>query len=311
MEKIVKSGDNITYAVSDEITERQGDLPTIKTALGETACKSTGENNTSPVNYKERYLQLLNYHFELAAKYGSLENENQRLSKKLGEISAKLLALKEGNEELSVKFEEAEKAASHSKLTGLYNRYEWDRIIKRSDRLETIDQDSHAKAILFMDINNFKSVNDHSNDHHTEGDRILQATADCIRESIRTGKDMAARIGGDEMAILLDISRGDDDNRPMSEITDNTCQTVKDRINTYFKNNVLTTQTDTNGNVLNPEFDTKFYNQVGLGLAIGYASSSEQFESYGDMKKTADNRMYNDKQAQKQALLAQNKDISR
>lgn len=55
-------------------------------------------------------------------------------------------------------------------------------------------------SVAFLDIDNFKSMNDRFG--HTMGNQLLQVTADAIREILRK-TDMVARLGGDEFAILL------------------------------------------------------------------------------------------------------------
>jgi diguanylate cyclase (GGDEF)-like protein len=54
--------------------------------------------------------------------------------------------------------------------------------------------------LLFIDLDNFKEVND-AHGHET-GDRLLVEVARILRESVR-GDDMVARMGGDEFAVLL------------------------------------------------------------------------------------------------------------
>ena len=55
-------------------------------------------------------------------------------------------------------------------------------------------------ALLFLDLNEFKTVNDHWG--HDVGDRVLAALGLRIQECLRTG-DLAARLGGDEFAVVL------------------------------------------------------------------------------------------------------------
>jgi len=86
--------------------------------------------------------------------------------------------------------------ASHDGLTGLHNRRSL--LVEIDRRLSSEDAEL---ALLFMDLDRFKIMNDYMG-HHV-GDRILVASADRIRTSLRPG-DFAARLGGDEFVILLE-----------------------------------------------------------------------------------------------------------
>lgn len=90
--------------------------------------------------------------------------------------------------------------AKHDALTGLFNRDEFERQLKWA--LETLAADGSAPAdcLLFIDLDNFKVVNDSCG--HAAGDQLLKNMAELLRKSVRAN-DMVARLGGDEFAILL------------------------------------------------------------------------------------------------------------
>jgi len=94
--------------------------------------------------------------------------------------------------------------ATHDTLTGLPNRaLFYDRLglaIKRTIRKNTGGLNWKA-AIMIMDLNNFKQVND--NFGHESGDKVLRQLAPRLRTSLRQS-DTVARLGGDEFAFVLE-----------------------------------------------------------------------------------------------------------
>jgi diguanylate cyclase (GGDEF)-like protein/PAS domain S-box-containing protein len=90
--------------------------------------------------------------------------------------------------------------ALHDGLTGLPNRALFlDRLTQSLRRTER--EESHRCAVLFLDLDRFKVVNDGFN--HAVGDQLLVATARRLAATLRPG-DTVARIGGDEFTVLLD-----------------------------------------------------------------------------------------------------------
>lgn len=93
-------------------------------------------------------------------------------------------------------------ALFHDPLTQVFNRRQLHKIMGEGHDLSFL---SDAIAIVIMDVDYFKQVNDDYG--HDEGDRILQFVADCIRHSLR-GPDLVIRWGGEEfVAILFDCQR--------------------------------------------------------------------------------------------------------
>jgi diguanylate cyclase (GGDEF)-like protein/PAS domain S-box-containing protein len=88
--------------------------------------------------------------------------------------------------------------AYHDPLTGLPNRILFnDRL---SMALAQAQRQKHRVAILFIDLDRFKSIND-SLGHHV-GDRVLRAVAERIQNCVREG-DTLSRLGGDEFTLIL------------------------------------------------------------------------------------------------------------
>lgn len=89
--------------------------------------------------------------------------------------------------------------ATHDSLVDLVNHGEFNRRLKRianSDRRE-----SGEYSMIFIDLDLFKEVNDTGG--HAAGDEVLKAVALILKRSSRGG-DTAARVGGDEFALLLE-----------------------------------------------------------------------------------------------------------
>lgn len=110
--------------------------------------------------------------------------------------TAALVMLRVG--QLSAQRDRAEEAlrreASHDPLTGLVNRKEF------TAQLGHELTARHHTAILFCDLDLFKTINDQYG--HAEGDRVLIEVAQRLDHSIRRD-DLAGRLGGDEFVVLL------------------------------------------------------------------------------------------------------------
>lgn len=89
--------------------------------------------------------------------------------------------------------------ASHDSLTGLVNRNEFEQRLSRS--FERARRDSCHHALLAIDLDRFKLVNDHCG--HAAGDEVLREVAQRLEAGVR-GRDTVARLGGDEFAAILE-----------------------------------------------------------------------------------------------------------
>jgi diguanylate cyclase (GGDEF)-like protein len=91
-----------------------------------------------------------------------------------------------------------EHRATHDLLTGLPNRVLFtdriDQAVKHAER------ERRSAAVLFLDLDHFKEINDTLGHHH--GDLLLRTLAPRLREVLRES-DTVARLGGDELGILL------------------------------------------------------------------------------------------------------------
>lgn len=109
-------------------------------------------------------------------------------------------------------------AAVHDALTGLQNRQSL--IARLHHALARVVRSGEPLALLFVDLDNFKAVNDTYG--HAAGDEFLRQVATRLKSCIRDA-DTVARIGGDEFVVLLE-----------SELEANTPEGVKQRISNGF-----------------------------------------------------------------------------
>lgn len=88
--------------------------------------------------------------------------------------------------------------ASFDHLTGLHNRRLFNELA--ASHLEVARRSPKHYALIYMDLDRFKSIND-TLGHHV-GDRLLQAVAERLKSGLRSA-DIVGRMGGDEFAVLL------------------------------------------------------------------------------------------------------------
>jgi diguanylate cyclase (GGDEF)-like protein/PAS domain S-box-containing protein len=150
--------------------------------------------------------------------------------------------------------------AFYDSLTGLANRALFrDRV---NHALSQARRTSNSIAALFLDVDDFKIVNDTHG--HATGDALLMELADRLRACLRTG-DTVSRLGGDEFAILLE------------ESTDDTPVDVADRIMRAVE---LPFHTD--GHELH----------VRASIGVAYANGHEGEAATEELLRNADVAMY-------------------
>lgn len=113
--------------------------------------------------------------------------------------------------------------ASHDSLTNLPNRAYFETRLTRT--LRSLNKITEKAAVLFLDSDRFKDINDAYG--HAAGDAVLVAVATRIRAQLREG-DVVARLGGDEFAILLSpLHRVEDAQRIADKIIDSMLETIQ------------------------------------------------------------------------------------
>jgi len=89
--------------------------------------------------------------------------------------------------------------ASHDPLTNLLNRLEFENRLRLA--LQTASTQGRQHVVMFMDLDQFKIVNDTCG--HAAGDRLLRQVSTLLKQQVREG-DSLARLGGDEFGVLLE-----------------------------------------------------------------------------------------------------------
>ncbi len=129
-------------------------------------------------------------------------NQVDSHQKQLHTVNIELEDRRKALEEELVERRQAEKKltfmARHDALTGLPNRTTFD--IRLEELLEESHTEGHMHVLLYMDLDQFKVVNDTCG--HVAGDHLLRQVTELLRHEIRQG-DVLARLGGDEFGILL------------------------------------------------------------------------------------------------------------
>jgi diguanylate cyclase (GGDEF)-like protein/PAS domain S-box-containing protein len=100
--------------------------------------------------------------------------------------------------------QELERQARTDPLTGLLNRRAF--VEEMRIRLGAARRTARSAALVYVDVDNFKPVNDVHG--HAMGDAVLRRIADRLRRSVRAS-DLVARLGGDEFAVWLDEADAD------------------------------------------------------------------------------------------------------
>lgn len=178
------------------------------------------------------------------------------------------LELQEEVSEHKVTKKKLQEMALYDHLTKVANRH----LFKQSAEacLERVKLHNRSMALLYVDLNNFKYINDHYG--HSVGDQLLIKTAELIRAQIRSS-DLVARIGGDEFVIILENY----DNIKMR-------MTIEREINESLNKEVLIDG-----------------HKILISASIGCASYPNDGDNIEELLNSADRNMYEQKQLQRKS----------
>lgn len=141
----------------------------------------------------------------MAAEKDAFTDEFVELLQRLADnVSFALAAFDRSDEKLEAE-KRIEYLATHDALTGLPNRAMFTSLLDQS--IVTAGREHHRFAVMFIDLDRFKTINDSLG--HAAGDRLLIEAARRLRSCVRAN-DIVARLGGDEFVVVLNAVAGND-----------------------------------------------------------------------------------------------------
>lgn len=143
-----------------------------------------------------------------------IEDSAAPIRNQLGEILGVVLVFHDVTEQRRLNTEVSYRA-THDALTGLINRSEFEARLQRV--LSTAQQDDTVHALMCIDLDQFKLVNDACG--HSSGDQLLQQVSKILADCIRA-RDTLARLGGDEFGIILEQCSAEQAGRIAQDICD-------------------------------------------------------------------------------------------
>lgn len=152
-------------------------------------------------------------------------------------------------------------------LTQLYNRRHFNKITKKT--LAKIKEEKFVATLCYLDIDNFKNINDKYG--HNKGDEVLIYLAKLFKNNIRKDIDVLFRVGGEEFAIISNHSSVEDSYKHVSRIQN----TLRE--------------------------DSK--NELNITLSIGLELFQKDDNSFEDVYKRADLKMYKAKHSGKNCIV--------
>ncbi|MDF2177843.1 EAL domain-containing protein [Aliiglaciecola sp. CAU 1673] len=151
--------------------------------------------------------------------------------------------------------------ATHDPLTGVYNRREFERRLRKALR-NAESQDSEL-TLLYMDLDQFKVVNDTCG--HKAGDVLIKQLSQQLNQVVET-KGLLARLGGDEFGVLLESDQANDQN---AYLLANKILNVVQQFRFFWENRIFT-----------------------LGISIGLVPYTKQVHSPEQLLSMADSACY-------------------
>ncbi len=123
----------------------------------------------------------------------------KRANEKINQLKKKVVDVQADARKMFVKAETFQHAALFDGLTEVHNRKSFEMQLNKS--LARIDEKGGCLALIMIDVNRFKWINDTFG--HVAGDKVLKTIADTLKANFRKS-DFVARYGGDEFVVLVD-----------------------------------------------------------------------------------------------------------
>ena len=182
------------FYTSGEFLRMDGEVRNFNITLVLVAMREGGPKNDEIVNIQDTRLDNI----ESEERIPLIRRFVSFIEATTKELEESKKELEESNRELEKVNKKLAYTSITDGLTNLYNRTEIERNIKNS----LTKQQSTALSLIMLDIDNFKTVND--NYGHGEGDRVIVALSDILRDVLKdVGSAYSGRWGGEEFMVLL------------------------------------------------------------------------------------------------------------
>lgn len=162
--------------------------------------------------------------------------------------------------------------AMRDPLTSLFNRHYLLEAIKQ--KMSHASRHEESLCLLAVDLDHFKQINDKYG--HVQGDHVLQDVASILRDNCRN-EDIAARIGGEEFAVVLDHCD--------LELAEKKAESLRNCI------------------------ETRFLNALPVTASIGVAKMETGDKSFDDLFNRADKALYSAKEHGRNRVIVARRDL--
>ncbi|QID34078.1 GGDEF domain-containing protein [Pampinifervens florentissimum] len=215
------------------------------------------EEELSHIEKKAIESELTPLILELLMHIRDIKAQNERFLKRIEEQQHMI-------EELKERLEQAETEANIDYLTNTFNRRSFERALRES--FEEYKKRQAIFSLVLIDLDGFKRVNDLYG--HSAGDLVLRRIALLLRQNLRA-KDILARWGGDEFAVLMPGTRREQ------------AIAVAERLKKAVEDLEVVVEGE----------------KVSLSFSYGVVESEDRFSSLEEMIKEADYLMYHQKKS--------------